>query len=456
MKTNRDYTFHEATTSLCSACMQPVPAKILLKNGQVFLQKTCPEHGVQLELLEEDADYHLNKRRYDKPGTATISQTSLQKGCPYDCGLCPDHDQHTCIGLIEVTNQCNLQCPICFANSGKEEYLSLEQIDRILDNYVSLENGDAEILQISGGEPTIHPQIIDIIQLALSKNIRFVMLNTNGVRIASDKAFVRQLSQFKERFEVYLQFDGFKETTHVHFRGKNLRALKQQALANLLEENVPITLVSTIEKGVNDDEIGAIVEYGMKQKGIRGISFQPVSYFGRINTEASLSRSTLSGIVKQLENQLNDLFKPGDIIPLPCNVERVAISYLMKDKKGQFIPLPRTIKIDSYLPVIENTFAFDADRFLDDQVEHIRNNLQLCDCFKLINNIYKYIPRNYRAKSEQEKRNFIDENTFRISITSFIDKYNFDLKSAQKECVHILTPDMKRIPFSTYNMLYRK
>jgi uncharacterized radical SAM superfamily Fe-S cluster-containing enzyme len=112
--------------------------------------------------------------------------------------------------------------------------------------------------------------------------------------------------------------------------------------------------------------------------------------------------------------------------------------------------------VDSYLPVIENTFAFDADRFVTDQMQHIKNDLKLCDCFKLINDIHKFIPKSYIVKTEEEKKAFIDENTFRISITSFIDKYNFDLKSAQKECVHILTPDFKRMPFSTYNMLYRK
>ncbi|RKD90442.1 radical SAM protein [Mangrovibacterium diazotrophicum] len=456
MKKNRDYTFHEATTSLCSDCMQRIPAKIVLKDGHVFLKKSCPQHGIHFELLEEDADYHLAKRRYDKPGTFTTAQTSIRKGCPYDCGLCPDHDQHTCIGLIEVTNQCNLNCPVCFANSGKEEFLTLEQIDQILDKYIALENGDAEILQISGGEPTVHPQILEIIQLALSKKIRFVMLNTNGVRIASDKEFARQLSQFKERFEVYLQFDGFKESTHRHFRGKDLRAVKQKAIDNLLEEGVPVTLVSTVENGINDDELGPIVEFGMNRKGIRGVSFQPVSYFGRIDSTANIKRSTLSGIIKQLESQLSSVFKPGDIIPLPCNVERVAISYLIKDKKGRFTPLPRTIKVDSYLPVIENTFAFDAERFVNEQVRHIQNNLQLCDCFKLVNDIYKYIPRNYKLKSAEDQKNFIDENTFRISITSFLDKHNFDLKSAQKECVHILTPDLKRMPFSTYNLLYRK
>lgn len=456
MKQSQDYTYHESTISLCSICKKRVPAKIVLKGNAVYIQKICTEHGIHHELLEEDAEYHLQKRKFDKPGTKTPCQTIINQGCPYDCGLCPEHEQHTCIGLIEITNQCNLKCPICYANSGKSEFLSLEEIDKILSNYVELENGDAEILQISGGEPTVHPEIIEIIKLALSKKIRFVMLNTNGLRIASDLDFVKQLSQFTERFEVYLQFDGFKETTYKHFRGKDLREIKIKAIDNLLKENIPITLVSTIERGVNEDEIGKIIEFGMDKTGIRGVSLQPVAYFGRINSEATDNRTTLTGTINQIENQLNHIFKKGDIFPLPCNVERVAISYLIKDKKGKFSPLSRTIKVDSYLPVIENTFAFDADRILGDQFQVIKNDLKLCDCFKLINDIHKFIPKSYLKKTAEEKKAYIDENTFRISINSFIDKYNFDLKSAQKECVHILTPDLKRMPFSTYNMLYRK
>jgi uncharacterized radical SAM superfamily Fe-S cluster-containing enzyme len=422
----------------------------------MYIQKNCSAHGIHSEIFEEDAEYHLLKRKYDKPGTQTPCQTVTEKGCPFDCGLCPEHDQHTCVGLIEITDSCNLNCPVCFANSGKNDFLSIETIDRILTNYVELEGGEAEILQISGGEPTIHPDIIEIIKLALSKNIRFVMLNTNGLRIASDPDFVRQLSQFKERFEIYLQFDGFRENTHLHFRGKNLADIKTKAIKNLLGENIPVTLVSTVEKGINDDEIGDIISYGMNKNGIRGVSFQPVSYVGRINSEPADNRVTLSGLIRQIEKQLHTIFQKGDIFPLPCNVERVAISYLVKNKKGKFWPLSREIKVNSYLPVIENTFAFDADRLLDKNLISFNNNLKLCECFSLINELYKFIPKNFKIRSAAEKKSFIDENTFRISITSFIDPYNFDLKSAQKECVHILTPDLKRIPFSVYNMLYRK
>ncbi len=449
MKNSREYTFHESTTSICSVCCKRIPAKIIIENQKVYVQKHCPEHGWQKELLEDDAGYHLNKRKYDKPGTATPPQTPIDKGCPFDCGLCPEHDQHSCIGLIEITNQCDLKCKVCYADSGKKEYLSLETIEEMLDFYVETEGGDAEILQISGGEPTMHPDILDIIKLVLQKNIRYIMLNTNGKRIAEDKEFVKQLGQFDKKFEVYLQFDGFRASTYEYFRGKDLSDMKLRAIENLLEQNLLVTLVTTVERGINDDEIGEVIRFGMDKPGIRGINFQPTAYFGRNYEGPPANRMTLSGIIQHIKSQVPDVFKCGDIIPLPCNVERVGVSYLIRDKKGKFTPLTRKIKVDSYLPVIDNTFAFDVDRMME------QNEPALCDCFKLINDLSKLIPKSYMFKSKKQQRAYLDKNTFRISITSFVDKYNFDMKSIQKECVHILTPEKKRIPFSAFNLFHR-
>ena len=179
----KDYVFHESTTSLCKHCLRAVNAKIILKQDQVFIMKSCPEHGDQLELLEEDASYHLSKRLYDKPGNTMKTQTKVKKGCPFDCGICPQHDQHACIGLIEVTTACNLHCPLCYAKAGEGEFLPMVTIERMIDCFIEAENGKAEILQISWGEPTLHPQILDIIALAKAKGVQYVMLNNQRVTL---------------------------------------------------------------------------------------------------------------------------------------------------------------------------------------------------------------------------------------------------------------------------------
>lgn len=451
---DRDYIFHEATVGLCGQCLKTIPAKVIFKDA-VYLLKNCQEHGIQQELFEEDIGYYLKKREYDKAGTAPVAQTKFSRGCPYDCGLCTEHDQHTCIGLIEVTNRCDQNCPVCFAQSGEGGFLDLEQIEAMMNYYQEAEHGTAEILQISGGEPTAHPDILRIIEMAKEKKFKFVMLNTNGVRITEDEAFVQELHRFTKGFEVYLQFDGFDSKTGRMLRGKDLTELKRRAVQNLAKYEVPVTLVATVGNGVNDHELGKIITFGIDSPWVRGVNFQPLGRFGRMDELPEHPEITVSGILRRIEKQMNGMIRLDDFIPLPCNVERIAITYLYKQKSG-FVPITRQARIKEYLPVINNTFAFKVEDMLKDAGEGLFSWCNTCGCLKFLDDIRKFVPKNLKLLSPAERLRLINEHTFRISVNAFIDPYNFDLKSMQKECVHIITPDLKRIPFSAYNMLYRK
>lgn len=446
---DNDYIFQEFTYSLCPNCLQTIPAKIVLKSDSVYLSKFCKKHGHFLDLLEEDSDFYLSQSQYCKPGTRSKVQTKTVKGCPYDCGLCPDHEQHTCIGLIEVTNRCDLRCPTCYANSGQGGFLSLKKIEKMMAFYQDAEFNKAELLQISGGEPTTHPQIIEILKMAKEKGFKYLMLNTNGLRIARDINFVQELSQLGEGFEVYLQFDGFAKKTYEQLRGKDLTEVKKKAIENLSSYKIPITFASTIEKGVNDHEIGRIFEFALNTPIIRGVNFQPIAYFGRLNNPHPEDRITRTGIISRLEQQTNKIILKSDFIPLPCHPERVAFSYLYKTKEG-FIPVTRKIKDPRYLPLIKNTFTFKPEDFTKKLTENFAT------CCNLLKDLRPLIPINYFLKDKEQKQEFINENTFRVSVVSFIDAFNFDMKSMKKECVHIITPDLKRIPFSTYNLIHRK
>jgi uncharacterized radical SAM superfamily Fe-S cluster-containing enzyme len=434
--------------------MRTVPAKIVQKDGAIYLLKHCAEHGQQLELLEEDAAYQEKKQQYNKPGTVSKTQTQFEKGCPFDCGLCPEHDQHTCIGLIEVTNSCDLQCPVCYANaqahSPENGVLALDTIEAMMDFYQDSEGGQAEILQISGGEPTTHPGIVKILQMARAKRFKYLMLNTNGIRIAEDEDFVRELKQFDSGFEVYLQFDGFSKNAYQTLRGRDLADIKKRALANLSRFGVPSTLVCTVAKGVNDLELGEIIATGIQAKSIRGVNFQPVAYWGRLDVLSPAGRITTSGVLKRIAKQTNGMIALNDFVPLPCNVERVAITFLFKTMAG-FIPITRNVDIKKYLSLINNTFAFKIDEMLKTAGRELLNPLNVCKCFDFFKDYRKVVPADFDISAPDAI-----ENTFRISVTSFVDAYNFDHKSMQKECVHIITPDFKRIPFSAYNMLYRE
>ncbi len=216
-----------------------------------------------------------------------------------------------------------------------EKTFHLKKIESMLDYYQEAENGDAEILQISGGEPTLHPHIIDVIKEARRREFKYVMLNTNGIRIAEDQDFVKALSEFKGRFEIYLQFDGLEDGYYKSHRGKNLLETKLKAIENLISYSIPITLVVTVSE-FNKDHLGEIVAYAMDKHGIRGVNFQPLSQYGeekQVTQKNEYSSITLTDVLNAIEDQTVGAVRKKDFVPLPCNVERIAVSYFVKGKK---------------------------------------------------------------------------------------------------------------------------
>src|SRR3984957_18895150 len=252
VRPSTDYSSYGKTMSLCETCLKLVHAKVVIEGDNVFYLKRCPSHGMQKTLVSTDAAYFKSCKDFIKPGDLPLHyQSTTEHGCPYDCGLCPDHEQHSCLALIEINDACNLSCPVCFADSSPQRtrHRTLTEVDAMLETLVASE-GSPDLVQISGGEPTIHPQIIAILQLAKSKPIRHVMLNTNGIRIATDKAFVAELAALKPGFEIYLQFDSLRREALENLRGADLRKVREQALANLEEAGISTTLVCVVKKGV--------------------------------------------------------------------------------------------------------------------------------------------------------------------------------------------------------------
>src|SRR5919108_560834 len=226
-KVDRDEVFLEYTKSICPVCKAVVDAEVNIRDNRVLLRKRCPQHGRFEALVYSDAELYLRQQRFNKPGTLPLAfQTELKDGCPLDCGLCPDHKQHSCLGLIEVNTGCNLDCPVCFADSGHQPdgyALTREQVAFMLDTFVAAE-GNPEVIQFSGGEPTIHPQIVEFVAMAQARGIGRVMLNTNGIRLAKDRRLLADLAPLMP--DIYLQFDGFELRTHTLIRGRDLREMK--------------------------------------------------------------------------------------------------------------------------------------------------------------------------------------------------------------------------------------
>lgn len=446
----RPYTYYDFTLSLCPHCLKRVDAKIVFEGENVFMLKRCPEHGHQKVLIATEKEYYRNARNYMKPSEMPlVFNTKTHYGCPYDCGLCPDHEQHSCLTLVEITDRCNLTCPTCYAGSSPTHgrHRTLEEVEKMFDAVVRNE-GQPDIIQISGGEPTIHPQFFEILDMAKTKPVRHLMVNTNGMRIANDEDFVKQLATYMPDFEIYLQFDSFRPEVLKKLRGKDLSEVRRKAIANLNKYNLSTTLVVTLEKGLNMDEIGEILSYAMQQPCVRGVTFQPTQIAGRLeNFNPEINRTTLTEVRREILNQ-SPLFTEKDLIPVPCNPDALVMGYALKID-GEVFPLTRFIDPDQLLDNSRNTIVYEQDEKLH---AHLLNLFSTShspgSATEELKSLLCCLP-------PIKAPNLTYNNLFRIIIMQFIDAWNFDVRAIKKSCVHIVNDDGKIIPFETMNLIYR-
>jgi 7,8-dihydro-6-hydroxymethylpterin dimethyltransferase len=439
----------ELTNSLCVHCLQKIEAKVVVDKGCVYLQKFCPEHGAQRVLIADDAAYWQRGRSlYSKaPTTPPQRHTGMKRGCPWDCGLCPDHDQHSCLAILEITDQCNFNCPICYAASHVNGgHRSLDEIERMLDA-VATKKDAVSVLQISGGEPTQHPDLFEILDRVKARSIRHIMLNTNGQRIAEDEAFVRRLSTYMPGFELYLQFDSLVPSTLKQLRGADLTDIRRRAVEVLNRYDLSTTLVVMLQKGLNDQEIGQILEFAAGQRCVRGVTFQPIQAAGRLEGfDADTDRLPLTAIRSAILRQSN-LFGPQDLTPVPCHPDALTAGYAIR-RGEQVIPLSRWIDPESLANLGGNTISYEQDVNLRQQLqqalraspESMARKLKLQCCLPLLPGIGS--PIKY-------------SDIFRVVIMQFMDARNMDLRSLKRSCVHIVNPNGHVVPFETYNLLHR-
>ncbi len=456
----RDYTMLGTTQSLCPQCLRLVPAKIIVRGQRVYFRKRCPEHGQRDDFVCSDVRYYdqsefnLPARMPEKFGVAP------RRGCPYDCGLCDEHEQHTCIGLVELTSSCNLTCPLCYAASAPGgKHVPLQECLRAIDRLVEVE-GRPEVLQLSGGEPTLHPQFEQILQYALEQPIDWVQINTNGIRLAHDEALVQRLAEHRHRLEVFFQFDGFSDRVYRALRGEELLEVKLRALEALGRAGVHVTLAVTLQGGVNEQEIGPIVQFAAARPWITGINFQPATYSGRYVLPEELERRvTFPDVIRAVAEQTGGMFHQEDFIPLPCahpNCHSIAYAYR---RDGEVLPLSRLIDVRQNLDLLANGITFTRPRARS-LVQQLLARQSCCggNCAPAPSGLApvlspEEVAEDFFAKVLQQQLGARD--VFRITITSFLDAYIFDLRRLMKCCTHHVLPSGHVVPFCAYNVLYR-
>ena len=452
-----------ATESVCPECLRTVPARRVAKGDDVYLVKTCPQHGESKTIIWRgpprfDAWYQT------KPASRpTVTQTERRNGCPRDCGLCPEHRQGSCCVLLEISQRCDLCCPLCFASSGTSPAAD-PGLDEIESWYrLLLESTGTCNIQLSGGEPTMRDDLPEIIALGRRMGFSFFQLNTNGLRLASDPAYGALLKQ-AGLSTVFLQFDGLSDETYTTLRGRPLLAEKKQAIANCAAARLGVVLVPTLVPGVNIHEIGPIIEYAIgRLPHVRGVHFQPVSYFGRYpRTPLDRDRYTLPELMRAVESQTRG------VIPLE-SLRASGCEHSLCSFHGNYVLMPD----DSVRPLggvrspggagssgqcsCRQQGATPAER----KRSVVARRWSPSDsgaAAKACCGAAEQPPAQPPEQPVPDLDDFLDrirDFSFSITAMAFQDAWNLDLERLHDCCLHVVKPGGKIVPFCSYNITDR-
>jgi hypothetical protein len=466
------------TKSLCPVCLQVIPAIIFEKEDKVYLSKVCPEHGEFSDLYWGDYKQYQRALNYEYFGVPLDNpRTEEKKGCPYDCGICTEHKSSTVLGIIDVTNRCNLRCPICFAHAGAAGYLyepSIEQIKEMMVNLLSNRPIETPSLQLSGGEPTVREDLPEIVRMAHKIGFVHVEVNSNGIRMAESLEYCKILKDAGVS-TVYLQFDGVTPEPYLVARGFNLLDIKKKAIDNLRKAGYrSIVLVPVLVKGVNDDQIGDIIQFAIDNREVvRAVNFQPVSITGRIDkNKRDEMRITIPDLMRLAAEQTKGLIKEDDWYPVPsvqplCEFLSTAkdesfvdftahphcgmATYLIMDE-DEVHPITEYMDVDETL----ESFKKASERIKDGHLTMAKlgilrgmlRNLR----FPKLSNYIKDVVMN----SNYLSLNKMHHDMILIGSMHFMDPYNYDIERVQRCVIHYATPDGTIVPFCTMNNIHRQ
>ncbi len=464
------------TQSICPECLKTLDATIFEKDNKVFIKKQCPEHGSFTELYWSDYDQYMKAEqfRYDGEGLNN-PHTKKEKGCPNDCGICTEHKSHTALAIIDITNRCNLTCPVCFANAASAGYVyepTKEEIVGMLENLRKNDPVPATALQFSGGEPTIRKDLFELIKKAKEIGFRHVEINTNGIRLAQSVDYCKKLKESGVS-TIYLQFDGLTADVYKFIRGIDLLEKKMQAIENCREAGIKsLVLVVTLVKGVNDNQLGDIIKFAAKNFDvIRCINVQPVSLCGRLpQEEREKMRITIPDFTKLVEEQTNGEIKVSDFYPVPTVVPVSKAIGSLKDKRyveftahphcglatylfidGEKItPITRYANIDKFIKSMKNIYELAEKGSKNKAKLHLLTAARHVKFGFLRKYLLQVLKEgDYKALGDLQR------NTILLSSMHFMDPYNFDLERVQRCVIHYAIPDGRIIPFCTMNSIHR-
>ena len=479
------------TMSICPECKELIPAKIYEENGKVMIEKTCKQHGTFKDVYWSDVEMYLKAEKWAHDGKGVDNPLIKDaKNCPFECGLCDLHLSHTCLANLDLTNRCNLQCPICFANANATGYVyepSYEEVVKMMETLRNEKPVPTTAIQFAGGEPTIYPRFFDVLRKAKEMGFSQIQVATNGLKLV-DPDFCQKMRDAGLN-TVYLQFDGLREEDYIATRGRPLLDVKLKAIENcrnVKPKPLSTVLVPTILNNVNNDQVGEIVNFAVKNSDvIRAVNFQPVAFTGRIDKEQrERERYTLTDLVKDLEEQ-TDFLKKEDFYPVPVVVPiselvsifsgRSEIAFTAHPHCGlatfvfvrdnEVIPITRIVDVEGLFTRMEE-LVNKAKKFgfLLRLLSKIKNNKKdVKETFEKYFGEFIYkdkLPEGLdlldilSELSLTHKKETLGKFTWRtlmIGGMHFQDAYNYDIERVKRCVIHYVVPDGRIIPFCAYN-----
>lgn len=491
----RPYTIEEFVQTVCPHCFAErqrasdeadvwKDGMLVSHSGSIWMRRYCDVHGATESLYEEDALLWQRRRGWSTPtSTITPDRPGHMGGFPdaYREGLPASHAQHTCILLLNVTERCNYGCKACFASAKPpgvtepvDEKPTADEILATVHTMIEREGGRLGVLMLSGGEPTVRRDIIEIMQRLSVLPITRIMLNTNGRVIADDDVLLDFLARHRRQIEVYLQFDGFEGNTHHVLRNEDVLDEKLRASARMNERGIFHTLVVTVMRGVNEEETGRIIQHGLDSPYCSGVALQPMFGSGRFPGYDPMDRTTPTGLLKRLSGWTDGALTADDFVPLPCSHRDCCdISYLMKLSDGSWKSLPQLIgrdRLREWIHIVANTITFDGlsaplvdmlksgslTKVLSEQMGPGAPQLamevaRMCNCVPGLLDKLGGIWQRLGGKpgGERADGNELATRGFRITVKQFMDANTFNSDRIRQCCVHTgsFEEDPRRLSF---------
>jgi tetraether lipid synthase len=454
------------TTSLCRTCKNAVAADVVVVGDEVWMRKSCPAHGAQQVRLSTSVAWYEETRTISQQRVAPrILKKDVELGCPFDCGPCTSHTQKVRLPVVTITSACNLDCPICYVHNKNDDayHMPIEDFAQILEHLKADHGGELDIINLTGGEPTMHPRLFDFLAMAKAAGIHRVTVCSNGIRLAKDEAFVARLAELGAR--VALSFDTFDKHADKLLQGAQLLATKLRCLELLDKYRVDTTLIPVMTRGVNDHEVGEILAFAMNRPSVRHVEVHTMTFTGQSGTTFDRAgRISMYEVLEEIEARTDGLLRPDDFVPSPCaHPLCYQIAYLLIDPEGgPPIPFTRFLSRDEMHAALADRLYLEPTARFEDAMRAAIDRLWSRDdaegerALRLLERLLRTMFPSDRPITRAQALAAGEQAIKAIYIHSHMDEETFDTERAADCCDSNCYADGTTIPVCNYNVLYRE